>query len=102
MHQLLKRKLLVQAGVPQRALRMTAVIDEQGQAHVVLTDKGDLILDNNRNAVLPWRWLEYDQPSPMMRAFQDLDWPTAQDNVRHALRRVRTPAGGTRASPLRR
>jgi predicted transglutaminase-like cysteine proteinase len=55
--QLLKRKLLVEAGLPQRALRMTAVIDEQGQGHAVLmilTDQGDFILDNKRNAVLPW------------------------------------------------
>jgi hypothetical protein len=85
--------------VPQRALRMTAVIDEQGQAHVVLTDKGDFILDN-RNAILPWLWLEYDQPSHMMRAFQDLDWPTAQDNVRNAEQRVPPPSNGIQASPL--
>jgi predicted transglutaminase-like cysteine proteinase len=55
--QLLKRKLLVQAGLPHRALRMTAVIDDQGQGHavlMVLTDRGDFILDNKRNAVLPW------------------------------------------------
>jgi predicted transglutaminase-like cysteine proteinase len=55
--QLLKRKLLVQAGLPHRALRMTAVIDDQGQGHavlMVLTDQGDFILDNKRNVILPW------------------------------------------------
>jgi predicted transglutaminase-like cysteine proteinase len=55
--QLLKRKLLVQAGFPHQALRMTAVIDEQGQGHavlMVLADQSDFILDNKRNAVLPW------------------------------------------------
>jgi predicted transglutaminase-like cysteine proteinase len=55
--QLLKRKLLVEAGLPHRALRMTVVIDEQGQGHAVLmarTDYGDFILDNKRSAVLPW------------------------------------------------
>ena len=55
--QLLKRKLLVEAGLPHRALRMTVVIDEEGQGHAVLmarTDRGDFILDNKRNAVLPW------------------------------------------------
>lgn len=60
--QLLKRKLLVQAGLPRRALRMTAVIDDQGQGHavlMVLTDRGDFILDNKRNAVLPWRRTGY-------------------------------------------
>jgi predicted transglutaminase-like cysteine proteinase len=60
--QLFKRKLLVEAGLPQRALRMTVVIDEEGQGHAVLmarTDRGDFILDNKRNAVLPWRKTGY-------------------------------------------
>ncbi len=60
--QLLKRKLLVQAGLPHRALRMTAVIDEQGQGHavlMVLTNHGDFILDNKRNVILPWRRTGY-------------------------------------------
>jgi predicted transglutaminase-like cysteine proteinase len=60
--QLLKRKLLVEAGLPQRALRMTVVIDEEGQGHAVLmarTDRGDFILDNKRDAILPWRKTGY-------------------------------------------
>jgi predicted transglutaminase-like cysteine proteinase len=60
--QLLKRRLLVKAGLSQRAMRMAAVIDEQGQGHavlMVLTDRGDFILDNKRNAVLPWRRTGY-------------------------------------------
>ena len=60
--QLMKRKLLVQAGLPQRAMRIAAVIDEQGQGHavlMVLTDRGDFILDNKRNAILPWRRTGY-------------------------------------------
>jgi predicted transglutaminase-like cysteine proteinase len=86
--QLLKRKLLVQAGLAHRALRMTAVIDDQGQGHAVLTvltDQGDFILDNKRNAILPWRRTGYtfikregtndkawvalgDQPAPTVTA----------------------------------
>lgn len=60
--QLLKRRLLTQAGLPQRALRMTVVIDEIGAGHAVLmarTDRGDYILDNKRNAVLPWQQTGY-------------------------------------------
>jgi predicted transglutaminase-like cysteine proteinase len=60
--QLLKRRLLVQAGLPHRAMRMAAVIDEQGQGHavlMVLTDRGDLILDNKRDDILPWRRTGY-------------------------------------------
>jgi predicted transglutaminase-like cysteine proteinase len=56
--QILKRKLLVAAGLPQRALRMAVVVDENGDGHAVLmalTDRGDFILDNKRDSVLPWR-----------------------------------------------
>ena len=47
--QLLKRKFLIAAGLPRRALPMTVVLDEIGDGHAVLTvrtDRGDLILDN--------------------------------------------------------
>jgi predicted transglutaminase-like cysteine proteinase len=60
--QLLKRKLLTEAGLPHRALRMTVVIDELGEGHAVLmarTDRGDFVLDNKRNAVLPWQRTGY-------------------------------------------
>jgi predicted transglutaminase-like cysteine proteinase len=60
--QLLKRKLLVEAGLPRRALRMTVVLDEEGAGHAVLmvrTDFGDFILDNKRNAVQPWQETGY-------------------------------------------
>ncbi|GJE26769.1 transglutaminase-like cysteine peptidase [Methylobacterium organophilum] len=60
--QLLKRRLLAEAGLPRRAMRMTVVVDEKGEGHAVLTiltDRGDLILDNKTNAVLPWRQTGY-------------------------------------------
>jgi predicted transglutaminase-like cysteine proteinase len=41
---------------------MTVVIDEQGAGHAVLmvrTDFGDFILDNKRDAVLPWQETGY-------------------------------------------
>jgi predicted transglutaminase-like cysteine proteinase len=56
--QLLKRKLLIDAGLPRRALRMTVVLDEQGMGHAVLmvhTSHGDFVLDNKRDAVLAWQ-----------------------------------------------
>jgi len=55
--QLLKRRLLAEKGLPRRAMRMTVVIDELGEGHAVLmirTDKGDYILDNKTNSILPW------------------------------------------------
>jgi predicted transglutaminase-like cysteine proteinase len=58
----IKRKRLVEAGIPRRALRVVVVIDEENAGHAVLmlrTDKGDFILDNKRNAVLAWHQTGY-------------------------------------------
>ena len=60
--QLVKRKLLAEAGLSRRAMRMTVVIDEKGEGHAVLTlitNRGDLILDNKTSAVLPWAQTGY-------------------------------------------
>lgn len=86
--QLLKRRMLVDAGLPRRAMRMTVVIDEDGAGHAVMmirTNYGDLILDNKRHDVLAWQetryhfvkregtdgvewvWLQ-NQPSPIVTA----------------------------------
>jgi predicted transglutaminase-like cysteine proteinase len=56
-YQLLKRKLLIKAGLPRRALLMAVVLDELNQGHAVLTvrtDKGDFILDNKTDEVREW------------------------------------------------
>ncbi|MDB5592778.1 transglutaminase-like cysteine peptidase [Enterovirga sp.] len=55
--QLLKRKLLTEQGLPRRAMRMTVVVDEKGEGHAVLiirTHRGDLVLDNKTDTVMPW------------------------------------------------
>jgi predicted transglutaminase-like cysteine proteinase len=49
--------MLAERGLSRRAMRMTVVIDELNEGHAVLmirTDRGDYILDNKTNAVLPW------------------------------------------------
>ena len=59
---LLKRRRLAEAGLPRRAMRVTVVIDEENAGHAVLmirTDRGDFILDNKRNAILPWSQTGY-------------------------------------------
>jgi predicted transglutaminase-like cysteine proteinase len=41
---------------------MTVVIDEEGAGHAVMmvrTSRGDFILDNKRNAILPWHKTGY-------------------------------------------
>ncbi|MBD2751101.1 transglutaminase-like cysteine peptidase [Microvirga sp. BT688] len=60
--QLLKRRLLVEAGLPRRALQMTVVLGEHGMGHAVLmvhTSHGDFVLDNKRDAVLAWQETGY-------------------------------------------
>jgi predicted transglutaminase-like cysteine proteinase len=54
---LLKRKLLIEAGVPRQALLMTIVRDLEGNGHAILTvrtDRGDFVLDNLTDAIRPW------------------------------------------------
>lgn len=59
---LLKRKLLIAAGVPASDLLMTVVLQPNGEGHAILTvrtDRGDFILDNMRNRVMLWSDTEY-------------------------------------------
>ncbi|MDQ0455979.1 transglutaminase-like cysteine peptidase [Rhizobium paknamense] len=59
---LLKRRMLMQKGVPASDLLITVVLQPSGEGHAVLTvrtDRGDFILDNMRNKVLLWSDTEY-------------------------------------------
>ncbi len=54
---LLKRRMLMQAGWPREALLITVVRDKHGDGHAILTvktDKGEYILDNQIDDILPW------------------------------------------------
>lgn len=54
---LLKRRMLMQLGWPRSALLITVVRDKKGEGHSVLTvrtNKGEFILDNQVEEVLPW------------------------------------------------
>ncbi|MGD0025174.1 MAG: transglutaminase-like cysteine peptidase, partial [Xanthobacteraceae bacterium] len=54
---LLKRRMLMQAGWPREALLITVVRDLHGDGHAILTvktDKGEFILDNQRDEILLW------------------------------------------------
>lgn len=54
---LLKRQTLMRLGLPEAALLITVVHDENGEGHAVLTvptTGGDLVLDNRRDAILHW------------------------------------------------
>ena len=52
-----KRRMLMEAGWPREALLITVVRDQNGDGHAVLTvktDKGEFILDNQRDEILLW------------------------------------------------
>jgi len=54
---LLKRRMLIEAGWPLEALLITVVRDRKDEGHAVLTvktDKGEFILDNQRDDILLW------------------------------------------------
>jgi predicted transglutaminase-like cysteine proteinase len=54
---LLKRRLLISAGWPREALLITVVRDKKDGGHAVLTvktDRGEFILDNQAEDILPW------------------------------------------------
>ena len=59
---LLKRRLLIRAGWPREALLLTVVRDRRDDCHAVLTiktDRGEFILDNQVEEVLPWHETGY-------------------------------------------
>ena len=59
---LLKRRMLLEAGWPREALLITVVRDKRGDGHAVLTvetTRGEFILDNQVNEILPWNKTGY-------------------------------------------
>ncbi|HMN85232.1 MAG TPA: transglutaminase-like cysteine peptidase [Bauldia sp.] len=59
---LLKRRLLIQAGWPVGALLVTVVRQVNGDGHAVLTvltDRGDLVLDNLNPQIIVWNQTPY-------------------------------------------
>jgi predicted transglutaminase-like cysteine proteinase len=84
---LAKRKALIEANFSPRALRIAVARSRQGEAHAVLTvatDRGDYVLDNLTNAVLPWNetslaWIARQAPGEAQWA--SLDRAGASDIV---------------------
>ncbi|TCT07813.1 transglutaminase-like cysteine peptidase [Aquabacter spiritensis] len=59
---LAKRRALVRLGWPASVLLITVVRDKDGDGHAVLTvvtDRGDLVLDNQAAPILPWHETGY-------------------------------------------
>ncbi len=60
---LVKRKELIDAGLPERALRIAIVITPRSSRHAVLTvttDRGDVVLDNLSSQIKPWTDVAYN------------------------------------------
>lgn len=59
---LLKRRMLMDRGWPAESLLITVVREPDGEGHAVLTvvtDAGDLILDNQAATIVPWHLTPY-------------------------------------------
>lgn len=59
---LLKKKMLVERGVPSQSLLISTVLDRKMNSHAVLvlrTAQGDMVLDNLTNRILPWNKTGY-------------------------------------------
>jgi predicted transglutaminase-like cysteine proteinase len=57
-----KRHELLQSGLPAKALRLSVVKTASGIGHlvlVVMTNKGELVMDNLTETIRPWRSTEY-------------------------------------------
>jgi predicted transglutaminase-like cysteine proteinase len=79
---LLKRKMLIDAGWPREALLITVVRDRKGEGHAVLTvktDKGEFILDNQNENVLPWTETGYRFVKRQSQGDQNV-WVSLGDN----------------------
>jgi predicted transglutaminase-like cysteine proteinase len=92
---LLKRRLLIKAGWPREALLITVVRDRRDEGHAVLTvktDRGEFILDNQIEAVLPW----FETGYRFVKRQSQKD-PNVWVSLGNPLP-LRTPAGAVRAS----
>jgi predicted transglutaminase-like cysteine proteinase len=67
---LAKRMQLAELGIPRKALRIAIVMTPHNERHAVLTlatDKGDYVLDNLTDSILPWsatgyKWIARQDP----------------------------------------
>lgn len=107
---LTKRQKLQQAGLPELALRIAVVYSARSGRHAVLTvatDKGDLVLDNLTQDIVPWHatdyhWIErQDATNPMkwvslqpIYVAQDDRTPTKPDTVATAGSNIPTSSIG--------
>ena len=91
-----KRHELLERGLPSRALRLSVVKTASGIGHLVLvvvTTKGDLVMDDLTEVILPWRstnyhWLKI-QSATDTKLWYEIRRPAVGASVSRADRRVR-------------
>jgi predicted transglutaminase-like cysteine proteinase len=87
-YQLLKRKRLVDSGVPRRTMLMTVAWDAHHDGHALLmirTNIGDLILDNERDEILLWKDTGYQfvkRESQYFTGWVAIDAPDATASIK--------------------
>jgi len=75
-------------GWPSEALLITVLRDENNEGHAVLTvatDKGEFILDNRIDEILPWQATEYTYYKRQSQS-DPLRWVSLKANKMAALR----------------
>jgi predicted transglutaminase-like cysteine proteinase len=91
-----KRHELLENGLPSRALRLSVVKTASGIGHLVLvvvTTKGDLVLDNLTETIRPWQSTDYHwlkiQSATDSKFWYEIKAPTVGPSVSLADRKVR-------------
>jgi predicted transglutaminase-like cysteine proteinase len=90
-----KRHALLESGLPSKALRLSVVKTASGIGHLVLvvvTTKGEVVLDNLTETIRPWqrtdyRWLKI-QSATDSRFWYQVKAPTGRPSSPPAARRV--------------
>jgi predicted transglutaminase-like cysteine proteinase len=90
-----KRHELLQSGLPSKALRLSVVKTASGIGHLVLvvvTTKGDMVMDNLTEVIRPWQSTDYHwlkiQSATDSRFWYEVKAPAAGPSVSQADRRV--------------
>jgi predicted transglutaminase-like cysteine proteinase len=84
-----KRHALIRAGVPAQALSIAIVETPYREIHAVLlvsTDRGEMVLDNLRPEVLPWRQVGYRWRQRQVAGAADMWVNVASDDHRRGWR----------------
>ena len=91
-----KRHQLLESGLPSKALRLSVVKTASGIGHLVLvvvTTKGDFVMDNLTEVIRPWQSTDYHwlkiQSATDSKFWREIKRPAVRPSVSQADRRVR-------------